>query len=108
MNTRTMTEAELLEYFSDSSQCGVIAEENGRVVGWIGWNRSSGFFAHSAFCDPEHPSAFPALVQELRRLARLCGEPAITFVVDVDNPTLLALTRKGRARIISHVLELEA
>ncbi len=103
-----MTEQELLEYFADTTQRGVIAEQGGEVAGWVGWNRSKGLFAHSMYCDPDHPTACAALVQELRRLARLSEVPAVTFVVDVENPTLLALTKKGRARIVSHVLELEA
>jgi hypothetical protein len=82
-----MTEGELWEYFRDTSQRGIVAEEGGKVVGWTGWNRSgeTGFYAHSTFCDGEHPHAYAALILALRKTCRLCGCTAIEFYIDTEN-----------------------
>ena len=109
MIARPMTELEVWDHFKDPAQRGILAEENGNTYGWIGWNQTgpTGLYAHSLFCDPDRPEAFACIVQAMRQIRRRLNAPAIQFVVDADNPTLLTLTKHNRAKVVSHILEIK-
>jgi hypothetical protein len=104
-----MEDFEIADCFGDLDQRGIVVEEDGKVVGWTGWNTNDGvFYAHSTFCDDQFPHAYACLVQELRRLCRAAGHAAIRFYVDADNQWYLEKVRQVKGiRAVRHVFDLE-
>lgn len=109
MRARPMTTPEVIEHFGDETQSGIVCEAEGRVVGWTGWNAADGiFYAHSTFCDDDYPHAYACIVQELRRICRAAGHPAIRFYVDADNAWYLEKVRNVKGvKAVRHVFDLE-
>lgn len=101
-----MSAVEAFNHFGDLAQRGLVAEQDGAVLGFTGFNLDGqGLYAHSMFClDEGHACA--ALCQALRRLARELKQPQLRFVVNADNPHFLRFVNNGRATIHSYVVSL--
>ena len=93
MTIRRMSHVEVKGFFGSHRENGFIAEEDGLVVGVVGFNTYLGyFFVHSCFtCDAR---AYLVFHKKLVATAKRMGYQSFSFAIDHSNTAWLSRASK--------------